>query len=272
MRGGSTLPALTPSSPPQPISISWSLSNTSTVSPRSRTELDGQVRQLRRTQVVVRRVGEIAGEHRRRGEHAAELGAGLDLGRLRLGGDERQRRDRLSLRLGPQCVVGVSRRAARPRRSPAPRPRPRRRRHRGRRWRAIGECRTHDRTRHLRREAVAAVASSGAPMPTTARGAPSADGSTCVEPTSALKPSASSVSRSRPRSPGTSPTDPTGTPTSSAALGTDVAASTVMANDPASDGAGANVSAAGLIGVLLLGSRCHLVGDDMTLSRSQRWT
>jgi len=36
MRGGSTLPALTPNMPPHPISASWPRLNTSTVRPHAR--------------------------------------------------------------------------------------------------------------------------------------------------------------------------------------------------------------------------------------------
>ena len=64
MRGGSALPALTPSRPPQPRAASASSSNTSTSRPAAGADGDGDVGHAARREVAGRRVGEVAGEVR----------------------------------------------------------------------------------------------------------------------------------------------------------------------------------------------------------------
>ena len=84
IRGGSPLPALTPSTPPQPISMSACLVEHLHLEPGGAPEPDGDVGHASRGQVHRRRVREVAADGDGVGGPPPTSGAGAGLVALRL--------------------------------------------------------------------------------------------------------------------------------------------------------------------------------------------
>ena len=243
MRGGSVLPALTPSRPPQPRAARASASKTSICSFDAAATAVATSAMRARGEVPGRRVREVAGQLGRAGRHRAAGRAALD-GGARPGAPatsviSRRPAGRHLLLQGAVAVAGEEDPLDDDLAGDVGRQRRRRRRAW---WRARRACRRRGRTRPRRRAAGRVSGRRRHRCRSRPRRPPPGAGTASVWPTLPSNPIAVSDAGRGRAGVAPAPFVPTGTPTASAEAGTDRETDTTTSPARATDGVGSNVA------------------------------